>query len=155
MNGHPMKPAERGAPAAASLASSAPTRPKSAAVRYALLAAGHLFVALAVIGIFVPLLPTTDFLLLAAACYARASHRFHRWLLSSRLFGPILRDWHERRQIAPRSRAIAIGLVVATLGGTALLASTATGRVALLALAGSLVVLLLRIGRGSAVRTAD
>lgn len=111
--------------------------------------------ALAVIGIFVPLLPTTDFLLLAAACYARASRRFHRWLLSSRLFGPILRDWQERRQIAPRSRAIAIGLVVVTLGGTALVASATAGRVALLALAGALIVLLLRIGRGSAVRIAD
>jgi len=128
--------------------------PKSAAVRYALLGAGHLFVALAVIGLFVPLLPTTDFLLLAAACYARASKRFHRWLLSSRLFGPILRDWQERRHIAPRARAVAITLVILTLGGAALLsASTAAGRLALVGLAIALVALLLRIGRRPSIIT--
>lgn len=121
---------------------------KSATVRYALLGAGHLFVALAVIGLFVPLLPTTDFLLLAAACYARASKRFHRWLLSSRLFGPVLRDWQERRQITPRNRAVAITLVVLTLGSaTVLTANTLPARAALLGLGIGLVLLLLRIGR--------
>jgi len=127
---------------------------KSATVRYALLGAGHLFVALAVIGLFVPLLPTTDFLLLAAACYARASKRFHRWLLSSRLFGPVLKDWQERRHIAPRARAVAITLVIVTLGGAALLsASSATVRLAILGLAIALVTLLLRIGRRPSIIT--
>lgn len=125
---------------------------RSVGVRYALLAAGHLFVVLAVIGLFVPLLPTTDFLLLAAACYAKTSKRFHRWLLSSRLFGPVLRDWHERRQIAPRTRAVAIVLVVLTVGGAALLTtSTLAGRLAFVALASGLVFLLLRIGRRSTI----
>lgn len=129
-----------------------PRPAKSAAVRYLLLGAGHLFVALAVIGLFVPLLPTTDFLLLAAACYARASKRFHRWLLSSRLFGSVLRDWHERRHIAPRARGVAIALVVVTLGSAAVLAtSSLAGRAALLGLAIGLVVLLLRIGRRTSI----
>ena len=54
---------------------------------------GMAFVALGFAGVFLPLLPTTPFLLLAAACFARSSPAFHDWLLSHRLLGPYIRDW--------------------------------------------------------------
>ena len=58
---------------------------------------GILFVVLGAIGAVLPLLPTTPFVLVAAWCFARSSPRLHRWLLESRLFGPMLRDWEENR----------------------------------------------------------
>ena len=68
----------------------------SRAVRIALVTAGTSSLALGVIGIFVPVLPTTPFVLLAAGCYARASTRLHGWLLRSRAFGPMIREWETR-----------------------------------------------------------
>ncbi len=56
-------------------------------VRVALTIAGSAFVGLGIVGIFLPLLPTTPFFLLAAACYARSSKRFYNWLLNNRWFG--------------------------------------------------------------------
>lgn len=58
---------------------------------------GWMAVILGFIGIFLPLLPTTPFMLLAASCFAKSSERFHRWLLSNPLFGPIIHDWQTHR----------------------------------------------------------
>jgi len=80
------------------------------------LAAGFMLVALAVLGIFLPLLPTTPLLLLAAACFSRSSERWHRWLLNHRAFGPIIRNWHERRCIPRRAKVVSI-LMVVLFGG--------------------------------------
>jgi uncharacterized membrane protein YbaN (DUF454 family) len=79
------------------------------------LAAGLLCLALGAVGIFVPLLPTTPFLLLAAACFSRSSRRMHAWLLGNRIFGPILRDWEERRAIARRTKLLATVLMLALI----------------------------------------
>ena len=69
-------------------------------VRGLLIAAGTLCVALGLLGILLPLLPTTPLLLAAAACYARSSPRLRRWLLSNRLFGRYLRDYAEGRRLS-------------------------------------------------------
>ena len=63
--------------------------------RRLLLIAGTLFTAIGIIGIFVPILPTTPFLLLAAACYIRSSQRFYDWLLNNRFFGVYLKNYIE------------------------------------------------------------
>lgn len=70
------------------------------------LALGYGFVALGFIGIFLPLLPTTPFLILAAGCFARSSPRLERWLLDHARFGPILREWRTRGAI-PRKAKLA------------------------------------------------
>ena len=72
----------------------------SPTVRAALVLAGSGFVVVGLAGIFLPVLPTTPFLLLAAACYARASRRFYNALLNSRLFGPAILEWQQHRAIA-------------------------------------------------------
>ena len=79
---------------------------------------GSIFVALATLGVLLPLLPTTPFLLLAAACYARSSSRFHTWLLANRIFGPTIRQWQESRSIALRTKLMAIFMLMATLGSS-------------------------------------
>ncbi|XOV86515.1 MAG: YbaN family protein [Pseudomonadota bacterium] len=69
--------------------------------------AGTLFVALGIVGAFLPVLPTTPFLLLAAGCYARSSARMHQWLLESPVFGRAIRDWQEHQAIAQETRTLA------------------------------------------------
>jgi len=77
---------------------------------------GFFFVGLAVLGVALPLLPTTPFLLLAAGCFARSSARWHAWLRDNRLFGPLLLDWEQRRCISRRARGVAL-LSMAGVGG--------------------------------------
>lgn len=80
--------------------------------------AGFILVGLAVLGIFLPLLPTTPLLLLAAACFSRSSERWHHWLLNHRTFGPIIRNWQERRCMPRRAKGVAI-LMIILFGGWA------------------------------------
>lgn len=86
----------------------------SFSVRVLLVVAGTGCVAAGVAGIFLPVLPTTPFLLLAAACYARASRRFYNALLNNRLFGPAILEWHEHRSIRYRTKLAAILLMSLT-----------------------------------------
>lgn len=83
--------------------------------KYFLVSGGVLCVTLGSIGIVLPGIPTTPFLLLAAACFARSSPRFHKKLLDNKVFGPVIRDWEENRTI-PRKAKI-IGLLTILLGG--------------------------------------
>jgi uncharacterized membrane protein YbaN (DUF454 family) len=85
-------------------------------VRYALLAVGWLSVVLGVIGIFVPVLPTTPFLLLAAACFVRSSRRFYLWLVNHRHLGPWVRDYLEGNGIPLKGKVYALGLMWASIG---------------------------------------
>ncbi|MCO8163572.1 YbaN family protein [Pseudomonas sp. 21LCFQ010] len=85
-------------------------------VRYALLAIGWLSVLLGIIGIFLPVLPTTPFLLLAAACFARSSPRFYRWLVEHPRLGPWIRDYLEGHGIPLKAKVYAIGLMWFSIG---------------------------------------
>jgi uncharacterized membrane protein YbaN (DUF454 family) len=86
--------------------------------RAALLLLGHFCVVLGVIGIFLPVMPTTVFLLGAAACYSRASGRFYNRLLNNRVFGPVIADWRHHRAMTLRAKTMAIGFVVLGIGAT-------------------------------------
>ena len=77
---------------------------------------GFLFLGIALVGVFLPLLPTTPFVLVAAACFAKSSERRHRWLLANGTFGPMVRDWEEKRCVSCRVKAIAIASM-AIVGG--------------------------------------
>jgi uncharacterized membrane protein YbaN (DUF454 family) len=80
-------------------------------LRPLLLLTGWLAVALGLLGIVLPLLPTTPFALLAAACLTRSSPRGHRWLLATRLLGPALADWQAGRGVPLRARLVALALL--------------------------------------------
>jgi len=84
---------------------------RNPAIRYALLAIGWLSVALGVLGIFLPVLPTTPFLLLAAACFMRSSKRFYLWLVNHRQLGPWIVDYLEGQGIPLKGKIYAIGLM--------------------------------------------
>lgn len=73
-------------------------------------------VALGLVGVMLPLLPTTPFMLLAAACFAKSSPRLHDWLLNHRVFGPSIRDWRDYRAISPKAKRMAITAMAAAFG---------------------------------------
>jgi uncharacterized membrane protein YbaN (DUF454 family) len=77
-------------------------------MRHIYLVLGIGCVALGFIGAFLPVLPTTPFLILAAACFARSSPRLENWLLSHRQFGPMLRAWRERGAIPRKAKLMAL-----------------------------------------------
>ena len=85
------------------------------ALRAAFFAAGLLCLGLGILGLFLPVLPTTPFVLLAAACFARSSQRFYRWLMAHRTFGPLVREWRTHRSIPYRTKLVAIALMSASL----------------------------------------
>jgi uncharacterized membrane protein YbaN (DUF454 family) len=78
-------------------------------------AGGVLALVLAVIGVFLPLLPTVPFLLLSAFCFARGSARLHAWLLGNRHFGPLIRDWQKRGAINRKAKIAATISMVASV----------------------------------------
>ena len=82
--------------------------------KYLLFFFGLLFVVLGVIGAILPILPTTPFLLLALACFANSSPRFHQMLLHNRWFGNALQQWEEDRSITRTSKVKAMVLIVIT-----------------------------------------
>ncbi len=69
---------------------------------------GTLALVLAILGIFLPLLPTTPFLLLASACYLRGSSRLHGWLMDNRIFGPYLANIQSGSGITLRAKIMAL-----------------------------------------------
>ena len=77
------------------------------------LTAGMLFLGLGLLGVLLPILPTTPFLLLAAWCFARSSPRLHGWLLGHRLFGPPIRNWEENGAISRPAKRLAAGSMAA------------------------------------------
>lgn len=86
---------------------------KRPSLRQALLvAAGLLALGLGLIGVVLPGLPTTPFVLLAAACFAKASPRLHRWLTQHRYLGPMVRDWEAHRSMPLRIKWLSTTLML-------------------------------------------
>jgi len=78
--------------------------------------AGTLLVGLGVVGMFLPVLPPTPFLLLAAICYARGSQRFYHWLLHNRWCGAYIRNYREGRGVTLRHKLVGLFFLWLTLG---------------------------------------
>jgi len=88
---------------------------KQKVVRALLIAAGTVSLGLGAIGIFVPVLPTTPFLLLAAACYMRSSERLHKWLINNRWFGEYIKNYQAGRGIPMRTKIVALTVLWGTI----------------------------------------
>ena len=79
---------------------------------------GLFFLVLAILGVVLPGLPTTPFLILAAWFFARSSEKWHRRLLDSELFGPLLRNWEQRRCISLRTKIVALASMLGAGGAS-------------------------------------
>jgi len=85
-------------------------------VKILLITAGTISLALGAIGVFLPIIPTTPFLLLAAACYYRSSKRMHRWLLNNKWFGEYIRNYKEGKGIPLKTKIAALAMLWLTIG---------------------------------------
>ena len=94
-------------------------RSLSKPIRILLITLGILSLVFGIIGIFLPVWPTTPFLLVSAACFARGSKRFYDWLLNNPLFGEYIRNYREGKGVEKKHRRIAL----VTLWGTILISS--------------------------------
>ena len=114
-------------------------------MRILLFTCGWLCVGLAALGVILPLLPTVPFLLLAVACFARSSERFHQWLLSHRIFGELIQQWQQTRSIPKKSKYLAVSTIVFS-GGISLYAlDNIMIKVALVILLSVPIVIILRL----------
>lgn len=91
-------------------------------LRHLFVALGFLCVALGILGIFLPLLPTVPLLLLAAACFARGSERCYAWLIEHRQLGPMLRGYLDGKGIPARAKVTALCLIWMTIPMTVVFA---------------------------------
>ena len=73
---------------------------------------GLLFVGLGAIGVVVPGLPTTPFLILAAACFIRSSQKLYDWLIQNKTFGPYLKDYREGKGIPKKAKILAVSMII-------------------------------------------
>jgi uncharacterized membrane protein YbaN (DUF454 family) len=73
---------------------------------------GHFFLLLGCIGLFLPLLPTTPFILLSAFSYSKGSARMHQWLLSSKYFGSLIEDWNKKGAINIKAKILSTIMIV-------------------------------------------
>ena len=113
--------------------------------RILLLTLGWLAIVLGTLGIVLPLLPTTPFMLLAAWCFARSSPRFHHWLLWKSPFGRYLRHWQQHRAMPPGAKVRAICLIVATFSLSLFLVHQIWVRIMLLIMLAALLLFMWRI----------
>ncbi len=90
-----------------------PSKPKS--IQILLVIAGSISLALGIIGIFLPLLPTTPFLLLSAICYLNGSKKMYLWLINNKYFGKYIKDYQEKRGVKLKMKIFAILLLWITI----------------------------------------
>ncbi|WON76167.1 DUF454 family protein [Serratia sp. UGAL515B_01] len=113
--------------------------------RWFLIIIGWLAVVLATLGVVLPLLPTTPFLLLAAWCFARSSPRFHHWLLYRSRFGNYLRYWQQHRALPPGVKWKATLVIVLTFAVSLWLVKLWWIRIVLIAILVTLLTFILRL----------
>ncbi|HBS5674126.1 DUF454 family protein [Klebsiella pneumoniae] len=106
---------------------------------------GWLAVALGTLGVFLPLLPTTPFILLAAWCFARSSPRFHQWLLYRSWFGGYLLHWQQYRAMPRGAKPRAIAMIVVTFAISLWLVKLTWVRIMLLVILACLLIFMWRI----------
>ena len=85
-------------------------------MRIFLIIVGSVSLVLGIVGIFVPMLPTTPFLLLSAAAWVKASPKLYTWLIHHKLFGEYIRNYREHRAIPLRAKIISVSLLWLTIG---------------------------------------
>jgi len=85
-------------------------------LRWVLIIIGSFFTGLGVLGIFLPLLPATPFLLLAAACYVRSSERFYNWLINNKWLGNYIKNYLEGKGVPLKAKVLSISLLWITIG---------------------------------------
>ena len=85
-------------------------------LRGVLFTVGSLCFVLAVLGVFLPLLPATPLFIAAAACFARAYRPFHQWMLDHRWLGPMLHEWYRHRSLPYRTKLLAIATMLVSFG---------------------------------------
>lgn len=90
-------------------------------LRWVLISCGWISLVSGVVGIFLPIVPTVPFLLLAVACFSRSSERFHSWLVGHAHLGPLIRDYLQGAGIPLRAKVSAIGMVWVSFPASALL----------------------------------
>ncbi len=108
-----------------------------------LITAGTICVGLGIIGLVLPVVPTSPFLLLAAACYARSSKRFYNRLLANPIFGPPIRQWREEKSIPVRAKWLAIAMILVTFSITVIFILEDTPARLIMSLIGFLVIVFL------------
>lgn len=106
---------------------------------------GAIAVVLAILGIFLPLLPTTPFLLLASACFVRGSERMHRWLLANRVFGEYLRNIEEKRGMPRRGKIYTLALLWGSVAYSVVVVQAVLLKLMLLAIATGVTIVILRL----------
>lgn len=98
-----------------------PVKPnQSPIMRWLLIGLGCLFLALGIVGVVLPVLPTTPFVLVAAACFARSSPRLYQWLLNHGHIGPYIKAWRYERRIPRRAKILAVTMIVLSIGASIL-----------------------------------
>lgn len=76
---------------------------------------GWISLVLGVIGIFLPLLPTTPFLILTAFCFSKGSKRLHAWIMNHKVTGPVIRDWNINRVIPKKVKLLACAMILSSI----------------------------------------
>jgi len=91
-------------------------------IKVLLITAGTFFIGVGIVGIFIPILPTTPFLLISAALYARSSKRFYNWLINNKIFGRYIKNYREGKGIPLKLKIFTIAFLWITIGCSAIFA---------------------------------